>query len=217
MKFFKNLDKEKIKNKILKIVKSKAFIIVITLIILDLVLGFISRALINKLPEQSAAYRWSADGKMMAQVSVFFTEDQMIDTNFIKKMEYSEIGVIREQLPKITVELFGNEAGCIIDREPSEEDIRSAQQGLARAKAVLTGGEFDLVILDELTIPIAFGLITTEAVLDLVKDKPENVELVITGRNAPQELIEAADLVTEMKEIKHYYQEGVLSRRGIEC
>ena len=82
---------------------------------------------------------------------------------------------------------------------------------------MLTGGEFDLVILDELTIPISFGLITTEAVLDLVKDKPENVELVITGRNAPQELIEAADLVTEMKEIKHYYQEGVLSRRGIEC
>ena len=136
---------------------------------------------------------------------------------FVKEMEYSEIGVIREQLPKITVELFGNEAGCIIDREPSEEDIRSAQEGLARAKAVLTGGEFDLVILDELTIPISFGLITTEAVLDLVKDKPENVELVITGRNAPQELIEAADLVTEMKEIKHYYQEGVLSRRGIEC
>ena len=102
MKFFKNLDKEKIKNKILKIIKSKAFIIVITLIILDLVLGFISRALINKLPEQSAADRWSADGKMMAQVSVFFTEDQMIDTDFIKKMEYvmeskmTDAGIVEE-------------------------------------------------------------------------------------------------------------------------
>lgn len=103
MKFFKNLDKEKIKNKILKIVKSKAFIIVVTLILLDLVLGFISRALINKLPEQSAAERWSADGKKMAQVSVFFTEDQMIDTDFIKKMEYvmeskmTDVGIVEIQ------------------------------------------------------------------------------------------------------------------------
>lgn len=103
MKFFKNLDKEKIKNKILKIIKSKAFIIVITLILLDLVLGFISRALIHKLPEQSAADRWSSDGKKMAQVSIFFTEDQMIDTDFIKKMEYvmeskmTDAGIVEEQ------------------------------------------------------------------------------------------------------------------------
>ena len=139
MKFFKNLDKEKIKNKILKIIKSKAFIIVITLIILDLVLGFISRALINKLPEQSAADRWSADGKMMAQVSVFFTEDQMIDTDFIKKMEYvmeskmTDAGIVEEtddddqsdqKDPKIVETQKIGDNGASEDTEAPVEDTK---------------------------------------------------------------------------------------------
>lgn len=136
---------------------------------------------------------------------------------FIKDMEYGEIGIIRERLPEITAELYGNEAGCIIDRAPSEEDVRCAQQGLARAKAVLSGGEYDLVILDELTIPLSMGLLDLSEILEMIRQKPENVELVITGRSAPAELIDMADLVTEMKEVKHYYREGVLSRRGIEC
>lgn len=136
---------------------------------------------------------------------------------FIKEMEYGEIGVIRERFPEITAELFGNEGGCIIGRPPSDEDVRSARRGLSRAKAVLSSGEYDLVILDELTIPISMGLLPLDEVLELVRGKPEGVELVITGRDAPQALIEQADLVSEMKEIKHYYRQGVLSRRGIEC
>lgn len=136
---------------------------------------------------------------------------------FIKEMEYGEIGIIRQRLPEITAELFGNERGCIIDRKPTAEDVRCAQKGLARAEEVLTGGEYDMVILDELTIPLQLGLLSLEDVLKAVRKKPDNVELVITGRNAPPELIEQADLVTDMKEVKHYYQQGVLSRRGIEC
>lgn len=136
---------------------------------------------------------------------------------FIKDMEYGEIRIIRDRFPEITAELYGNEAGCIIDRAPSGEDIRCAQQGLARAKAVLAGGEYDLVILDELTIPLSMGLLEISEILEMILQKPEKVELVITGRAAPAELIDMADLVTEMKEVKHYYREGVLSRRGIEC
>jgi len=136
---------------------------------------------------------------------------------FIKEMEYGEIGIIRERFPEITVELFGNSAGCIIGREADERDIESAREGFAKAKAAVSEGEYDVVILDELTIPVSMGLIDEEDVLDLISEKPGHVELVITGRNATEKMIEAADLVSEIKEIKHYYTQGVLSRKGIEC
>ena len=78
-------------------------------------------------------------------------------------------------------------------------------------------GEYNVVILDELTILIIMRLIKEKEILNLMKDKPEGVELVITGRHATKRMIKNADLVSEVKEIKHYYNEGVLSRRGIEC
>lgn len=136
---------------------------------------------------------------------------------FIKEMEYGEIGMIRERLPEITVELYGNPKGCIIDRAPSAEDIASAKAGLSRAKEALCSGDYDVVILDELTIPVSLGLLDEADVLNLIREKPDTVELIITGRDATESMIEAADLVSDMQEVKHYYRQGVLSRRGIEC
>ena len=136
---------------------------------------------------------------------------------FIKEMEYGEIGIIRERFPEINAELFGIEAGCVIGREVTDEDIRAAEEGLAKAKAVLMSGDYNVVILDELTIPVNLGLLQEDAVLDLMDSKPEHVELIITGRDATENMIAHADLVSEMKEIKHYYRQGVLSRKGIEC
>ncbi len=136
---------------------------------------------------------------------------------FIKEMEYSEVGILRSRFPEVTVELYGIEAGCIIGREPSREDIDAAKAGFARAEQAVMSGEFQIVILDELAIPVSMGLLPEEDVLNLMRNKPDQVELVITGRGATDRMIEAADLVTEMKEIKHYYREGVLSRKGIEC
>lgn len=136
---------------------------------------------------------------------------------FIKEMEYSEVGVLRDRMPEVTIELFGIEAGCIIGREVSEEDRIAARQGFERAKAKTLTGEYNVVILDELTIPVSLGLIPEEEILTLMREKPDHVELIITGRYASEPLIQAADLVTDMKEIKHYYREGVLSRKGIEC
>ncbi|MBQ9061179.1 MAG: cob(I)yrinic acid a,c-diamide adenosyltransferase [Firmicutes bacterium] len=136
---------------------------------------------------------------------------------FIKEMEYGEIDIIRERFPEIDAELFGIEAGCIIDREVSAEDIEAAKAGLARAKEILMSGTYDVVILDELTIPISMGLLEEEDVIALMDGKPEGTELVITGRGATEKMVGHADLVTEMKEIKHYYRQGVLSRKGIEC
>jgi cob(I)alamin adenosyltransferase len=104
----------------------------------------------------------------------------------------------------------------LIKETPTEEDKASAQHGLAESRQAIMSGRYDLVILDEATIAVWFDLLSVDDLLDLIKKKPLHVELVITGRKADPRLIEAADLVTEMQEIKHYYTQGVLARAGIE-
>lgn len=96
------------------------------------------------------------------------------------------------------------------------EDRYVAQESFVRAEELLTSGEFDLFICDEINGAVGFGLIDVEQVLELISRKPEKTELVLTGRNAHQLVIDAADLVTEMREIKHYYKAGVPARSGIE-
>ena len=96
------------------------------------------------------------------------------------------------------------------------EDRRVAQNALEQARSLLSSGEYDLVILDEINGAVGFGLVDVEQVLELIRLKPDTVELVLTGRNAHERIIEAADLVTEMREIKHYYKAGVPARTGIE-
>lgn len=104
-----------------------------------------------------------------------------------------------------------------IDKEnPAPEDRRLAAEALDLARRALTGDEFDLVILDEVNGAVGFGLLSVVEVLELMEQKPQHVELVLTGRNAPDELVAAADLVTEMREIAHYYKDGVPARIGIE-
>jgi cob(I)alamin adenosyltransferase len=80
----------------------------------------------------------------------------------------------------------------------------------------MLSGKYDLIILDEVCVSIYFGLFSDEEILTFMKQKPENVELILTGRYCPEKLIERADLVTEMRELKHYYQIGIKSRKGIE-
>ena len=96
------------------------------------------------------------------------------------------------------------------------EDRRIAQEAFVQAKELLTSGEYDLFVCDEINGAVGFGLIDVEQVLGLISCKPEKTELVLTGRNAHERVIEAADLVTEMREIKHYYKAGVPARSGIE-
>lgn len=96
------------------------------------------------------------------------------------------------------------------------EDRRVAQESLAQVRQVLQSGNYDLVVLDEINGAVGFGLIDEDQVLELIKLKPATVELVLTGRNVTEKIIEAADLVTEMREIKHYYKAGVPARTGIE-
>jgi cob(I)alamin adenosyltransferase len=99
---------------------------------------------------------------------------------------------------------------------PSDEDRSKAQEGLVFALRSLTGGDYDVVILDEILAALAHGLVSLEQVMELIAAKPPTVELVLTGRNAPAEIIDAADLVTEMRAVKHPFERGIPARRGIE-
>jgi cob(I)alamin adenosyltransferase len=117
--------------------------------------------------------------------------------------------------PFLTIIQTGRE-GWVNKDNPDPEDKRLAGEALKMAEKAVTGGNYDLVILDEVNGAISFGLISIDDVIALIRNKPTIVELVLTGRNAHERIVEAADLVTEMKEIKHYYRAGVPSRIGIE-
>lgn len=133
---------------------------------------------------------------------------------FMKGQDYGELTALRDN-PLIDVEQFGD-VRCIRREEVTPEHREGARRGLKAAEEAMLSGRYDLVVLDEVNVSIWFGLIETEAVLDFLDIRPERVELVLTGRKAPEELVRRADLVTEMKEIKHYYRNGVEAREGIE-
>ena len=133
---------------------------------------------------------------------------------FMKGQRYGELEALRDH-PFITLEQYGDPR-CIRREEVTPQHMEEAHKGLQRAREVMLSGDYDLVVLDEVNVAIWFGLLTAEEVLDLLDDKPEQVEVVLTGRRAPQILIDRADLVTEMREVKHYYQQGVIARLGIE-
>jgi cob(I)alamin adenosyltransferase len=99
---------------------------------------------------------------------------------------------------------------------PSEEDLRLARQGMDIARKAIEDGQVDMLILDEMNVAVDYGLLKVEEVLDLIKKRPPHMELILTGRYAPPEILEAADLVTEMKEVKHHYAQGREMREGIE-
>ncbi|HHD15415.1 MAG TPA: cob(I)yrinic acid a,c-diamide adenosyltransferase [Euryarchaeota archaeon] len=133
---------------------------------------------------------------------------------FMKGRRYSELDAL-EHVPGFTVEQHGRDE-FVSKEKPEKIDVELAGKGLSRARKVVLSGEYDLVILDEVNVAVDFGLITEESVLELIRSKPAHVELVLTGRYATEGIIEAADLVTEMREIKHFYNSGVEARKGIE-
>ena len=133
---------------------------------------------------------------------------------FVKGMHYSELDALDRYADRITLKQYGRD--CFIEKEPEQEDIQAARQGLEEVKGILASGDYQMVVLDEANIATRYNLFSPDELVDLVRSKPESVELVITGRNADPKVVALADLVTEMKEIKHYYNRGVQARQGIE-
>lgn len=133
---------------------------------------------------------------------------------FLKAPGSSECAAFLPLSDAVTFGHYGT--GRLLKEEPTEQDRVLAGKGLEEARRAICSGRYSVVILDEANVAVHFGLLAVDDVLDLIRGKPEAVELIITGRKADQRVIEAADLVTEMREIKHYYTHGVEARKGIE-
>jgi len=119
------------------------------------------------------------------------------------------------QLPNVSFARFGQK-DFVDPANVKLEDREQARQGLQEARRAVLSNEYDLVVLDEINVAAAWKLVDVEEVIELIKQKPEKVELILTGRYADGKLIELADLVTEMVEIKHPYRKGIAARKGIE-
>jgi len=133
--------------------------------------------------------------------------------HFMKIWDYGEVKSLR----KLGIDLFRYGTTELIDpKNPSPIDYEEANKALLKAEEVIEKSDYDILILDEINVAIDFNLIPLKRVIDLIDKKPNKLELVLTGRNCPQELIERADLVSFINEIKHPYQKGIEARKGIE-
>lgn len=133
---------------------------------------------------------------------------------FMKKKKYSELESLRKLKNSIKIEQFGRPR--FVGQKITKEDKILAQKGLRKTKRVIESGKYNLVILDEINVVLSYGLLEEDEVIKIIKGKSKTQEIVLTGRNAPQSIIKLADLVTEMKEIKHYFSKGVKGRAGFE-
>ena len=132
---------------------------------------------------------------------------------FIKGGPCSEIKTLKN-IKNIKVEQCGR--GCFIKGNPKAKDVVCAESGLAKVRSIIGSGKYDIVILDEINVALKLGLLQAKEVVDIIKNKPKATELVLTGRGCPASVIKYADLVTQMREIKHPYARGIIARCGIE-
>jgi cob(I)alamin adenosyltransferase len=135
---------------------------------------------------------------------------------FMKGQPSGEIDAAVKLGGLVSIEQYGSDRFCRPDDGSFKEHREFALRGLERARAVLAGGGYSIVVLDEIITAAKFGIVSDQDIIALIRSKPETVELVLTGRGASDDIIAQADLVTEMREIKHYYQKGVAPRKGIE-
>ena len=140
---------------------------------------------------------------------------KVIMIQFMKgKIDYGELKSAK-QLPKFIIEQYGR-PDFVNPENPDKEDIRLAREGLKRAKEVINSSKFDMVILDEINIAVSFELIKADEVIELIKQTPKKTELILTGRYMPEEFAEYADLISEIRDVKHHFQKGKPPKKGIE-
>jgi len=139
---------------------------------------------------------------------------KVLIAQFMKLQECSEIKALERFSDHITIKKYGQIR--FIRKKPVQKDIELAKKGMEEVKQMLASGQYDLVVLDEINVAEFFKLISVDEIIALIETKPKHVELVLTGRKTNPRIIEKADLVTEMREIKHYYSSGIQARKGIE-
>lgn len=139
---------------------------------------------------------------------------RVVIIQFMKGRLYGELAAA-DRIEGLTIEQFGRDE--FVDRDnPAAIDVELAMKGWERAEELVRDETLDMLILDEINVAVSFGLVPLESVVSLVRNKPGDLELVLTGRYAPDELIALADTVTEMREIRHHYNRGFKARKGIE-
>ena len=132
---------------------------------------------------------------------------------FLKGQDSGEIKFLKNFSKGIFIDRSGRKSFV---KNVQHTDIKEAQRSFKRVSRIIKEGKFDIIILDEIFSALSLNLIHSNELIALLISKHPPVELVLTGRNAPKKIIAMADLVTEMKEIKHYYRRGIRARRGIE-
>ncbi len=130
------------------------------------------------------------------------------------QIKYGELTSIKE-LSGAEIEQYGR-PDFVDKKDPAKIDIELAEKGLSRAKEVISSGEYDMVVLDEMNIALDYKLLEEKEVLDMIKNRPMHVEIILTGRYAPPAVVDIADLLTVMSEVKHPYMKGIEAREGIE-
>jgi len=130
------------------------------------------------------------------------------------RINYGELSAA-ERLEGFDIVQCGRET--FVNKEnPEPEDIKLAQRGLKLARKEISAGKYDLIVLDELNVALDYNLVSLDEVLEILSAKPKNMEIIITGRYAPPKIMEIADLVSEVREVKHHYQDGTSAREGVE-
>jgi cob(I)alamin adenosyltransferase len=136
---------------------------------------------------------------------------------FMKNYQYGELKILKQINDLIEIKQYGTDE-FVFKKEPPPSLVKvEIKKGMTECTAKMLSGKYKIIVLDEVIVSIYFQLIETDDLIDLIKQRPEGVELILTGRYCPTEIIELADLVTEMSEVKHYYKRGILSRKGFEC
>lgn len=134
---------------------------------------------------------------------------------FMKGRKYGEFIAAEKYLPRLTIRMSGLDSFVMRDN-PAAIDLELAQKGLETARKAIMSNKYDMVILDEINVALDFKLIKLKEVIELIKNKPTALDLILTGRYAPKELIKLADTVSEIQEVKHHYNAGIKDRAGIE-
>lgn len=134
---------------------------------------------------------------------------------FMKGRKYGEVIAAEKYLPDLTIHQCGLDSFVMRDN-PAPVDIQMARDGWERAKSAINSGQYDMVILDEINVALDFKLLDIDDVMATIRNKTDTLDLVLTGRYAPQEIMDLADTVSEVAEIRHHYRAGIKDRAGIE-